>query len=134
MSTEQNKQLVAEFFGRFNARDLAGALDILADDVNWWIVGKPEASPAAGDHNKEQIAALLTNMARQLENGLDMTVKGMVAEGDRVAVEVESYGALKNGRVYNNLYHMLMTIRDGKIHELREYLDTEHVIATWFTP
>jgi uncharacterized protein len=134
MSTEQNKQVVAEFFGRFNARDLAGALDLLANDVNWWIVGKPEVLPAAGDHNKEQITALLTNMARQLENGLEMTVKGTIAEGDKVAVELESYGALKNGRVYNNLYHMLMTIHDGKIHEIREYLDTQHVAATWFQP
>jgi ketosteroid isomerase-like protein len=132
MSTEQNKQLVAEFFGRFNDRDLAGALGMLADDVNWWISGKPEAQPAAGPHDKAQITALLQNMGRRLKNGLAMTVKGMIAEGDRVAVELESHGELENGRVYNNEYHMLITIRDGRIAEIREYLDTQHVVATWF--
>ncbi len=49
-----------------------------------------------------------------------------------MAVGVESWGELGNGRVYNNEYHFLMTIRDGKIREVREYLDTQHVFATWF--
>jgi hypothetical protein len=48
------------------------------------------------------------------------------------AIELESYGELRNGRVYNNEYHTLLTIRDGKIREVREYLDTQHVLATWF--
>jgi len=71
-------------------------------------------------------------MASQLKDGLKMTVKGLIAEGDKVAVEVESYGELQNGRVYNNEYHFSITIRDGKISEVREYLDTQHVFATWF--
>jgi ketosteroid isomerase-like protein len=52
--------------------------------------------------------------------------------GDKVAVEVESYGELKNGRVYKQEYHPLITIRDGRISAVREYLDTQHVFATWF--
>lgn len=27
---------------------------------------------------------------------------------------------------------MLLTIRDGKISSVREYLDTQHVFAIWF--
>lgn len=41
-------------------------------------------------------------------------------------------GELKNGRVYDNRYHIAMTFRDGKISAVREYLDTQHVHATWF--
>jgi ketosteroid isomerase-like protein len=41
---------------------------------------------------------------------------------------------MRNGRVYEQEYHMLMTIRDGKISAVREYLDTQHVLATWFAP
>jgi ketosteroid isomerase-like protein len=63
-----------------------------------------------------------------------MTVKGAIAEGDKVALEIESYGKLQNGRIYNNEYHVLMTIRDGKICDVKEYLDTQHVAATWFQP
>jgi hypothetical protein len=34
----------------------------------------------------------------------------------------------------NNDYHVLMTIRDGKICEVKECLDTQRVVATWFQP
>lgn len=132
MTTEENKALVSEVFACFTANDIAGALDRMADDVTWWISGKPEHLPAAGVYNKEKIGGLFYRMDGQLKHGLKMTVKGLVAEGDKVAVEMESYGELRNGRVYNNEYHMLMTIRDGKISEVREYLDTQHVFATWF--
>ena len=38
-------------------------------------------------------------------------------------------GELRNGRIYNQEYHFSMTIRDGKISGVREYLDTQHVFC-----
>jgi ketosteroid isomerase-like protein len=61
-----------------------------------------------------------------------MTVKGMVAEGDRVAVEAESHGELANGRVYRQSYHFLFEFRGGRISAVREYLDTQHAHAVWY--
>ena len=87
-----------------------------------------------GTHDKQQIARVFHGMLGQLKNGLRMTVKGAIAEGDQVALEVVSHGELRNGRVYDQEYHMLITIRDGKISAVREYLDTQHVYATWFQP
>jgi ketosteroid isomerase-like protein len=63
---------------------------------------------------------------------MPMTIKGMVAEGDKVAVEVVGDGRLRDGRRYQNEYHFLLTVRDGKVVAVREYLDTQHVVATWF--
>jgi ketosteroid isomerase-like protein/acetyl esterase/lipase len=133
-SAGETERVARELIARFDAGDLAGALDMLADDVNWWIVGRQETQPAAGDHDREQITRLLRTMGSRLKNGLRMKVKGTVAEGDRAALEIESHGELDNGRVYNNQYHMLVRVRDGKIAEVREYLDTQHVAATWFEP
>jgi ketosteroid isomerase-like protein len=134
MSIERNKKLAREFFMRFSTNDIAGALDVLAEDATWWIVGKPETLAAAGVYNKEAIARLLQGMFGQLADGLRMTVKGVIAEDEKVAVEVESHGELKNGRVYNNTYHFALVMHEGKISEVREYLDTQHVYATWVQP
>lgn len=135
MSLEDNKKLAHEFFGRFSAGDLDGALASMTDDATWWIAGKPELMGAvAGLKTRKQIDRLLHGMIGQLKNGLKMTVKSMIAEGDKVAVEVESLGELQNGRTYNQEYHILLTIRDGKISEVREYLDTQHVFAVWVQP
>jgi uncharacterized protein len=132
MSIEDNKRIALSFFERLHARDIPGALDTLSDDLRYWIIGRREVIPSSGEHDKDGMAQIFAAMMARLQNGMDMTVKGVIAEGDKVALEVESYGPLKNGRVYNNQYHIWMRIRDGRIAEVHEYLDTQHVIATWY--
>lgn len=131
METEENKRIVSEWFGRLGAGDVAGAFDMLSEDATWWIAGGIEKTPGAGEHTKEQARRLLSNMGRQLKDGLRMTVRGMIAEGDRVAAEVTSRGELRGGEVYANEYHFALTLRGGKIAQVREYMDTKHVEATW---
>src|SRR5687768_4818693 len=112
MSTQRNKELAAEFFARFTANDIDGVLARMTDDATWRLPGKPGQLPVAGVQSKEQIARVFRTMAGRLKNGLTMRVKGMVAEGDTVAVEAESEGELLNGRVYNQEYHFLMVFRE----------------------
>src|SRR5512143_615074 len=100
MSSEDTKRIARAFFERFDANDVPGALAMMTDDATWWLPGKPGALPVRGEHTKAQIAGVLDTMFGALEGGLRMTVKSMVAEGDRVAVEMTSRGQLKNGRVY----------------------------------
>ena len=134
MSLEQNKRVAADFFAFFTAGDLAGALDLMTDDATWRIPGKPDASPSAGDYDKKRISRLFHAMQSRLDGGLKMRVKGSIGEGDKVALEVESHGALTNGRFYSQEYHFLMKFRDGRICAVREYLDTQHAYAVWIQP
>lgn len=132
MNIEQNKRIAAEFFARFSANDLAGALDLVADDATWWLAGKSPQSRPGGTYDKTKIAHLFERLVGRLKDGLRMNVKSAIGEANRVAVEVESHGELTNGRRYNNEYHFLMTIRDGKISAVREYNDTLHAFETFF--
>jgi uncharacterized protein len=121
-----------QFFARFSAGDIDGALDLMSDDATWWVLGKPDLLPVAGLYSKTAVGDLFLRMMTRLKSGLDMTVKTVVAEGDLVALEVESHGELTNGRRYNNEYFTLMQINDGKIRRVREYGDTQHAYAVWF--
>jgi len=134
MSIEQNKAVAAELFTRLTASDIAGALDTMTEDATWVILGKPASFPSAGLYTKARLSRLFPTMLSQLKNGLKMSVKSSIAEGNKVALEVESYGELTNGRLYNQEYHFLMEFRDGKISVIREYLDTQHAYAVWFQP
>jgi uncharacterized protein len=134
MNINENKALALEFFERFTAGDIQGALDTMSDDATWWIPGKPERSPSAGLYSKERIGRLLNRMVAALESGLTMTVVSSVGEGDHVALEVVSYGDLRNGRQYRQEYHMLLSFKDGKIASVREYLDTQHANDIWSVP
>jgi len=134
VTTEDNKRSAVELFARFSASDIPGVLDLMTDDVTWRVPGKPELSPVAGTYNKDRLKRLFGRMLAQLEGGLQMTVLGLLAEGNDVAVEVESQGDLRNGRKYRQQYHFLITFRDGKIASVREYLDTHHAFDVWIRP
>lgn len=133
MTSERNKTSARRFFERFTASDIDGALALMSDDCTWLIPGKPERMRTAGLYPKERIARLFRRMLEGLEHGLKMTVTGAIAEGDRVAVEVESEGDLRNGRRYRQQYHFAMQFRDGKICAVREYLDTQHAYDVWLS-
>jgi uncharacterized protein len=126
-----SKQIAADLFARFSAADIAGALDLMTDDVTWRLPGKPELLATAGVYDKNRLRRLFDRMYSQLVDGLEMTVVSSIAEGDRVAVEVESKGDLRNGRQYRQQYHFAITLRDGKIAVVHEYLDTLHVHDVW---
>jgi ketosteroid isomerase-like protein len=132
MTTEANKQVVKQFFARLDANDTPGALAIVADDATWWLAGKRELLPSAGSYDKTRLTELFRTMDSRLTGGLRMTIKSVIAEGDRVAVETESHGKLRNGRSYNNEYVFVITVRAGKIAAVREYNDTHHAFATFF--
>lgn len=133
MNTEDNRLIATDFFRRYDSGNIPGVLELMADDITYWLAGKPGSNATAGPRTKAEMAAIFQRMGERLEGPLRMKVKGTVAEGDKVAVEAESLGQLRNGRVYNQEYHVLFTIRGGKIAAAREYMDTAHVDAIWYT-
>jgi ketosteroid isomerase-like protein len=132
MSTQDNKAIAQQFCERLSAADIPGTLALMTDDVNYWILGRQDILRSSGPHTKAQMERIFTIMHEQLKSGMKFTAKSLIAEGDELALEAESLGELKNGRIYNNQYCIRLKIRDGKIAEAREYLDTQHVHAVWY--
>lgn len=133
MDLEHNKHIAQEFYRCFSASDIPGVMATMTDDAKFWIAGKPQANAPSGELSKSQIERVFLAMLGQLKNGLKMTVNSVIVEGDGVALEVVSYGELKNGPIYDQQYHVLMRMRDGKIASVREYLDTQRVREVWFS-
>ena len=70
-----------------------------------------------------------------VDSGLDVTLGHMTAEQDRVAVELTIRGrAAADKRPYENFYHFLFRVRDGRIVEIREHLDSLYAFRTLFEP
>jgi len=123
MSVEENKKVVANFFEAMNAGNGAALLGALADSATWWVGGNFAIS---GTKTKAQFAELMGQIGAKVAGPLRVTPVGITAEGDRVAVEAESYAKMKSGETYENKYHFLFIVRDGKIASVKEYLDTSH--------
>lgn len=126
-----NKAIVARFFEIFSSGDVAALLDAMAEGSSWWVSGRLEGM--SGRYDKASFGPLVEGAKAIYRNGaLRITPVSMIAEGDRVAVEAQGYAELADGRVYDPQYHFLVTLRDGKVFEVREYMDTLHARETFF--
>lgn len=123
MSAEENKKVVLDFLENLSAGNAAAIMNTLADSATWWVAGN---FPLSGTKTKAQFGELIGGLGENIDGGLRVTPTGVTAEGDRVAVEAESYAKMKNGKTYQNKYHFLFLVRDGKIQQVKEYLDTMH--------
>ena len=122
MSSERNKQIALEFFDALNRGDGEHILKAYAPDGICWTAG---SMPFSGTHTVAELGPIMADILGGFPDGLRFTIHGVTAEGDRVALEVESLGHHKSGKTYNNHYHFLMIFNDeGKIQEFKEYMDT----------
>ncbi len=124
MSAESNKKLVKEYLEAFSAGKFDDVESMMSDDATWWVAGN---FPLSGTKSRAEFCeGLRTQLPQLVPGGIRFELGACIAEGDRVAIEVESHGTTATGKTYNNLYHFAIEVRDGKIHRVREYLDTSH--------
>lgn len=120
---EADKQLVRDFMEAFGSGDIPRTMAMMSEDATWWVAG---TIPLSGTYDKAEFTALLGGVVENCKGPIQLTPKEFTAEGGRVAVETESYVETNEGKVYNNEYHFLFVVRDGKITQVKEYLDTMH--------
>lgn len=119
-----NKEVVLAFWKAFSESRFVDALALLSDDATWRVMGTTSISRT---YTKVEFAALVAGVSDSTEQGIAVTPSLLTAEDDRVAMEADSFGPMKSGKVYRNQYHFLHILKNGRICTVREYLDTEHV-------
>jgi ketosteroid isomerase-like protein len=90
-------------------------------------------------HNRNDVESWFAVRGRESEGKADsrfrdpptITVERVVVEGNWAAVQFHAQGETLLGRTYDNRYALLMTVHDGKITEMREFFDTQHVVDTF---
>lgn len=123
---ERNKQLTLEFFKAMQAGDAEAIANTYADDGRVVTMGNTLIS---GSRGKEEIRQFAGGVLEAFPAGLNFTILSMTAEEDRVAVEATSEGVHVSGQPYDNHYHFLLRWKDGKLLEMKEYMDTEMATA-----
>lgn len=126
MTVAENKRIALSFFDKLSEGNLEGALALLDDGVVWRVAGQPDQFPLAGKYDKGQFVEMLSRVGVAMPDGVRVTITGSVADEDRVAVEAEVHGVSAAGKVYDNRLVYVLDVREGKIHNGREYLDTMH--------
>jgi hypothetical protein len=122
MSLEKNKRLVRQFWEAFSLADTEETFPYLSDDIVLTVSGSTELSGTF--RGKDEIRTKVVNPERQVMAELKIVPKELIAEGDTVICLADGRGQAKSGQPYNNHYAFLFRIREGKIREIIEYLDT----------
>tara|TARA_B100001758_G_C17825571_1_gene311607 strand:+ start:34 stop:432 length:399 start_codon:yes stop_codon:yes gene_type:complete len=119
--SEKNKQIAIKFFEALSSGSEA-YLDFYNDDSIIWTAGD---NAIGGTRTKKEIITFAKDILKAFPNGIEFKITGITAENERVAVEVQGDAIHISGKPYNNFYHFLLKIKDGKIIELKEYMDTQ---------
>ena len=125
MTTLEAKAIATGFFEDVGAGRAAEAWARLSPHLVYEIIGPP---PVGGRVDKDGLGQAYGLVMSYLASPLKLEVKGVTAEGERVAIEVESSAMGKSGKPYRNRYHFLFVVRDGLIVEGREYFDSAHLM------
>jgi uncharacterized protein len=126
MNAAEAKEFVLDFFAELT-RGEEHAWNRVAEDATWHLMARAQDYPYATAYTKAAYRKLVLDSAATFPTGLEFRITGAIAEDDRVALEAESYGRTRDGRLYNNRYHLFVQLEDGRIKTVREYLDTGHV-------
>jgi ketosteroid isomerase-like protein len=125
----RNKETARTFFSRLTEGQLDEALGMLSDEPGeWWVGGNDGPGMSLTlPQVEQQFRAVLSGPAK----GVAFVERGIMADGDRVLVEIVGQGVLTTGKEYRNRYCFILSVRDGRITGAHEYMDTAHATSAF---
>ena len=123
MSTQENVQIVKDFFAAMGRGDKQGLLALSAEDIEWIIPG--EDWPLAGMHRGH------AGLADLLQKASETVETSTRAPRIRSAGRPGSGRRLRKGKIvatnktFKDDWVFAITLRNGKLTNIREYIDTQ---------
>ena len=125
MAENLNRQRVLNFLETFYSGDVEGALARCADDVAFVANAPVDILPHMGSHNGKAEVRKMWETVHARYSEMRYEVPAIVAEGDKVASLIRVFFRKRqNERIVQFDLAAFYTLRDGKITEIREILDS----------
>ncbi len=128
MSASENKQLLQHIYSELSKGNTTPFLENMAEDVRWTIMGTTRWSKTY-EGKQAILTELLGPLFAQFADQYTATANRFIAEDDLVVAEVSGRVTTKSGKPYNNSYCYIFRLADGKIQEVKEYLDTQLAVS-----
>ena len=124
MSIQENVQTVKDFLAAMGGGNKQDLLALVAEDIEWIIPG--EDWPLAGTHRGHAgLTDLLQKASEEVETSFPEPPE-FVAQGGRVLMVGFATGSIKaTNRSFEDNFVFAITVRDGKVTNIREYIDTQ---------
>lgn len=124
MNIDQNVEIVKDFFAAVVRGDMKSLMALCAEDVEWIIPG--EDWPLAGTRRgHDGLEDLFQKESEAMETSF-METREFVAQADRVLVIGFATGRVKaTKRTWEDHWVFAITVQNGKLTHIREYVDTQ---------
>lgn len=122
--TERNRALLTAAFAGLEHGDPSQFMPLFAPDISWRVMGTSAWSKEAhglANVERDLVGPLFARFAGPYLNIPEL----ILADGDRVVVLAKGHAETHEGATYANDYCFVFTLREGKITEVREYMDTK---------
>lgn len=118
-----NREIVQRWFDLVAKGDAPGAFALFAPDVVYRLKG---TTPVSGEYRGlgQIVDDFFAPWSKQIVGHITLTVDELIGDGDRVVALARGNATTVFGVSYDNDYAFVFGLRDGKITEVIEYLDT----------
>ena len=115
-------ECVKDVYDRFAQGDLAGFMELCADDVEWVVNGPPILEKCRAFSGRAGVQEFLDILGRTWQFNEFSPIE-FVVDGDTVVVLGEEDGIdIESGTPFNNRWVHVFDVADGKIRRFREFL------------
>jgi ketosteroid isomerase-like protein len=115
------------------AGDLVRCGEMMTGDAKWYFqLGMPQARIGRGRiwPAREALQRIVDDLFGKFDDsGFSVEPTRIIADAGSIAIEYEANGRTAKGEAYQNFYVTVLTIREGKVSEVRPYNDTSHMLA-----
>ena len=117
----ETKAIVRRFFDTLCSGDFATAFASMTEDATWSVIGTTAVS---GTLDKAGMLSKQVPMLASFKEPPVVGVDEIIAEGSRAVVLAHCKGVGPTGPYEQKRYAFVLSIRDGLVAEVVEYLDT----------
>jgi ketosteroid isomerase-like protein len=125
MQETQNIKLVQDAYAAFGRGDVQGILDRLDDSIIWkGVYGAGPHVPTSGERRgKPEVAEFFKQVAENV-NFSRFEPKEFIATGDKVVALGHYTASTPIGKTFDSDFAMVFTLRNGKVIEFQEFMDS----------
>jgi uncharacterized protein len=131
-NVEQNLAVVKQVYAALSKGDIPTVLSLLADDVEWEMPHPQEIVPYGGKWQGRDKVAEFFHVMHDHAEFKQVQLQEYVAQNDKVIVLGHIKVMAKPvDREYENDLVAVWTVKDGKVKQMRDFMDTAPAVAAF---
>ena len=129
MSEQDNLEVVRRGYDAFGHGDIETLLSLFDEQIEWVTPGPSDLPTAGRRTGRQQVAEFFGTLTEMIEIQR-FEPQQFLAQGDQVVVTGTDTSRVKaTGKVIDADWAHVFTLRNGKVTQFKEYLDTCELVA-----